>query len=354
MSAPFVVFSLPRSRSVWLSYWLTYGAYYCAHDSVAKFRTLADAQSWLSQDYTGTVETSGSYWWRLLQKYRPDAQVAVVLRPVKEVYDSLQQVGDFDNSLLLKNLEQNYRKLEQLACRLPNVYVIEYKDFADEQRCSELFEHCLPYAHDSLRWKVFNKLNLQQSMSSQIRYALANKPQMELLMSVAKQHSLMELTQSKPFDMNGVSIKVEPFAQFLRDGVALFREHAAAVGETTDSYLSKNIPLWQTLEATNALRMTVARQNGRIIGYLATTESPSLEYSDKMFAYQSLRYASPYYPGLGLKLTRAAIADSIQRGNAEVFAQTGTRGEGSRVSSLYKRCGFVESGMVYRLNLREQ
>ena len=55
-------------------------------------RMLSDVQAWLSQDAVGTAETAGAPWWRLLPRYRPDARVVVVRRPVREVVDSLMRI----------------------------------------------------------------------------------------------------------------------------------------------------------------------------------------------------------------------------------------------------------------------
>ena len=53
--SPFVVLSMPRSRSKWLSVFLSYGEWGCGHEELLNLRGLDDAKAWLSQPYTGTV-----------------------------------------------------------------------------------------------------------------------------------------------------------------------------------------------------------------------------------------------------------------------------------------------------------
>ena len=78
---PFVVFGLPRSRTTWLSRFLTYADWVCGHDELRHMRSMDDISAWFSQPCTGTVETSGAASWRLLDTTAPGARVAIVRRP---------------------------------------------------------------------------------------------------------------------------------------------------------------------------------------------------------------------------------------------------------------------------------
>ena len=46
---PFVVLSLPRSRSYWLSRYLSYGGWHCGHEEIRHARTLSDVRAWLAR-----------------------------------------------------------------------------------------------------------------------------------------------------------------------------------------------------------------------------------------------------------------------------------------------------------------
>jgi len=131
------------------------------------------------------------------------------------------------------------------------------------------------------------------------------------------------------------------------------REHCASVGEHPDNYLNKNIPLFQKYEEVGALQVTIAQSNGRIFGYLVSIIGESLEVSGKLTGCHTVFYASPDYPGLGLKLQRKAIEGLRQRGVNEIVMRAGTRGSGDRISTLYRRLGAEPAGTLYRLEFGE-
>jgi hypothetical protein len=95
---PFVVFSLPRCRTKWLSVFLQYGPWSVGHDELRHARSLDDVTSWLSQPCTGTVETAASPFWRLLPA---GVRVVTVRRDVWDVVGSLFRAGlEFDPAVM--------------------------------------------------------------------------------------------------------------------------------------------------------------------------------------------------------------------------------------------------------------
>ena len=57
MTAPFIVFSLPRSRSAWVARFLSYGEKRCGHDVATECGSLAELTGRLHGEYAGTAET---------------------------------------------------------------------------------------------------------------------------------------------------------------------------------------------------------------------------------------------------------------------------------------------------------
>jgi hypothetical protein len=86
-------------------------------------RSLDDVQAWFSQPNIGTAETAGAPWWRLLDRFAPDARVLVVRRPRDEVAESLMSIPgtQFDRDKLDAILLKLDRSLDQIEARLPNV-----------------------------------------------------------------------------------------------------------------------------------------------------------------------------------------------------------------------------------------
>jgi GNAT superfamily N-acetyltransferase len=347
---PFIVFSMPRSRSTWLSRYLSYGEWGCGHEELLNLRSLDDAKAWLGQPCTGTVETAAAPFWRLLLRYRPDTRVVVVRRPVDEVVASYMALPlGFEVESLTRLVRRVDAKLGQIEQRVPDVVSVTFADLATEDGCRRVFEHCLPYPHDATWWASARNVNVQMDMRQCVRKFRAYQPQLEKLAKMAKQTTLAGMAREAEID--GVTFQQEPFEQWYRDGQALFAEHLMRVGEAPDNHAFKNLPLLRTLDAVGALQITTARSNGRMFGYLATLVGPSLESHDGVWATNTFFYASPDIRGLGMKLQRASIEALRERGVDEVFMLAGPRGDGPRMGGLYRRLGAEDSGQFFRLRL---
>lgn len=346
---PFVVFALPRSRTAWISHFLSYGDWHCGHDELRHMRTLDDVDAWFAQPCTGTVETAGAPWWRMLE---PGMRVVVVRRPVEEVVDSLMRIPgcSFDTDELRTTMTRLDHKLDQIESRVPCLSV-NFGDLGKEETCAALFEHCLPYAHDHAWWEGLSRVNIQINMRTLIRYCTAYAPAMDKLASVAKHRSLTALALRKPVIADGMTIQTEGFDNWLADAQHLLAEHHAQIGESPENWRNKNIPLLRAMDELGAMQITTARSNGRMFGYLMTLISPSLVTENMMTAVNTAFFADPACPGLGLKLQRAALAGFREQGIGEVLWETNTVGGANRIGAIYKRLGAEEKGSVYRLRL---
>ena len=348
--SPFVVLSLPRSRTTWLSKFLSYRDWECGHDQLRYMRSLQDVKNWLSLDKFGTCETGGAPFWRLLLKYAPDIRVVTIRRPVNEVIGSLAKLG-MENLYEIRNgLVKLDRKLDQIEGRIPNVRSYDYADLEDEATCGELFEFCLPYGHDSEWWKKWNEINVQTNFPALTRYVGANLTAINKLTSQAAQAMFTDLAV-KPVATQSIIISEESFDDGLRDCAHLFRQHCLEIGEHPDNWMNKNLPLMKKLYDAGAMQCMVARSNGRAFGYLTTLISPSLEAPHRQIAQHATFYAARECPGLGLKLQRAALAALKQKGIYEVFMRSGIRGSGNRMDILYKRLGAEDFGHMHRIGL---
>jgi len=347
---PFVIFALPRSRTRWLSRFLSYGDWHCGHEELMHCRTLDDVRSWLAQPCTGTAETAAAPFWRLLTAYAPDARVVVIRRPVAAVVASLMALRlGFNEGVLTLAMRRMDAKLDQIAARLPGALSVPFEDLATEAGCARVFEHCLPYRHDPAWWAAVAPMNIQCDMVAVLRYFAAHGPQLQKLARQAKHR--MAATLARPAEIDGVTFQHEPFEQFYRDAVPLFREHLAQTEQSPEAYLDKNIPLFRLLDAGGALQTITARSNGRMFGYLQSIIGPSLDAPDVVQALHTLFFASPDIRGLGMKLQRAALEALSARGVDEVLMRAGHRGSGPRLGTFYRRLGAEPFGELYRLNL---
>ncbi len=347
----YVIFALPRSRTSWLSKFLTYGEWSCGHEELRHFRTMDDARAWFTQECTGTAETSAAPWWRTLRSIAPDTKILVVRRPVSEVLESLMALPvSLDRDKLKAILEYHDRKLDQIEARLPCLSV-DYADLEKAETCKAVFEYCLPYEFDEAHWADWARVNVQCDMRGLMRYFAAYGPALEKLGQIAKHQSLTAMKISEPVISEGMTLQTESFDTWVADARHLFDDHLVLVGETPGGWEAKNLPLMRRIYDSGFMQIMTARCNGRMFGYLMTLISPSLTSESLTTASHTTFYASPDAPGLGLKLQRAALKELKERGVDHVVMQAGTRGSGPRLATMFKRLGAQDDGQMFRLQL---
>lgn len=188
---PFVVFALPRSRTAWLSRFLSYQNWHCGHEEVRHCRSFDDVKSWLDQMCIGTVETAAAPFWRLLP---PETRIVTVRRPPADVMLSLSAPGfAVDPLVMLPVLRRADAKLDQIEARLPGVLSVRYADLATEATCAAVFEHCLPYRHDPRWWAKCDAVNVQINVEPILRYFAAYQPQIAAACAEAKARTIAKL-----------------------------------------------------------------------------------------------------------------------------------------------------------------
>jgi len=356
-SCPFLILGLPRSRTAWLSKFLTYNGWICGHEELQRMKTLKDIKTWFTQPQVGTVETAAAPWWRLIPVLVPDCKVVCVRRPVNEVVKSLMTLcpGVFDEVTLTRGMTYLDHKLGQLTKRLPNVLTVTFDDLNRKETCKQVFEFCLNQPFDEEHYNNLKDKNIQIDFFAMVRYATAYKESLVKLAQQAtnKVKTQLALKRNKVIPPDGVTIQRESFDVFVRDGQQLFEQHCTEVGEPIDQWKRKNLGLMKYLDDNGLLQVMVARSNGRMFGYLMTLIAPSLVDTAITSATHSTFYADPTFPGLGLKLQRAANASLQLGGVDEVFMQTGTRGDGDRLGVIYERIGAEPVGNLYRLDLKK-
>lgn len=351
---PYVIFALPRSRTAWISHFLSYGEWICGHDEIRHMRSMDDIKAWFAQPCVGTVETSAAPYWRLLDKISPGTKVVVIRRPVSEVVDSLMAIPGcaFDRDVLTQAMQRYDRKLEQIAARVPCLSV-NYDDLAREDVCAQVFEYCLPYKHDSERWRALEAVNIQINMPALVRYCTAYSGALAKLEEIAKHRSFTTLAMRRTTQPDGMTFGAESFDEWLAGAAHLLAEHHFQIGESPENWRNKNIPLLRALDEMGAMRITTARSNGRMFGYLMTLLAPSLVTEGMMTAVNTAFFADPACPGLGLKLQREALSHFREMGIGEVLWETNTVGGADRIGAIYRRLGAEEKGSVFRLKLAE-
>lgn len=351
---PFIVFSLPRSRTFWLSRLLSYGDCACGHEEARHVRAVDDVRSFLSMAHAGTCETASAPFWRLIVQMRPDVRIVTVRRPVAEVVASLLRLNiPFDEAKLTKAMTALDRKLDQIEARVPGVLSVNYTDLSGEEACRRVFEHCLPYAWDRHRWALLARQNLQIDNASLIFYLHAYRDQLFRAASLCARDIRSNILRNRRApDLDGMTFQEETFDQWWTGGQQLFGEHCMDVGEARDAYLRKNVPLMKRLAEMGGVQFMTARCNGRMFGYLVSVLGPSLEDASIKVATQTTFYGSKDAPGLGIRLERASLAALKKRGGTwEIVHRSGVRADGPRMDALYRRIGAVDYGRLHMTRL---
>jgi hypothetical protein len=164
---PYCVFSAGRSRTMWLSAFLTYGVCVCNFEVTAKVANFGAVCELLQIPGMGAAETLAAPAWPLLLTAEPRLRVVVVRRPIEEILDSLVAATtgklEFDRNVMRRLVAYVMRALDRLSCQ-PGVLTVDYHELEREDTCRAVFEHCLPYKHDSGWWNWLAARNVQPDL----------------------------------------------------------------------------------------------------------------------------------------------------------------------------------------------
>jgi hypothetical protein len=170
---PFIIYALPRSRTAWLSAFLTYGQWRCRHEIAIKLRSIGELKAALAQPFTGYAETAAGPAWHLIHHYRPDIRAVVVRRPVEDTMRAMIDAGEaagvtYDQHRLRRIMTYEGRCLEKIS-NLPGVMSVEYADLEKGETCRDIFEFCLPYHFDYDWWEAMRQKNIQVDLNKFFR-----------------------------------------------------------------------------------------------------------------------------------------------------------------------------------------
>jgi hypothetical protein len=175
---PFIIYTAGRSRTAWLSEFLTYGKYICHNEIAVQFRSMAQVQRFFSNPWVGTAETGAAPGWRLVKAVCPTIRTAVVRRGESDILESFFKLYA-DNGLrcdedrLVKIIRYEQRCLEQIA-REPGTLVVDFEALEGMAACRQVFEHCLPYEFDAAWWRRMAERNVQSPVRKIVEYYQSN------------------------------------------------------------------------------------------------------------------------------------------------------------------------------------
>lgn len=333
--APFIIFGLPRSRTTWLSEFLSYGEKICLHDSMLEMNGFEGMRDFLSRPNTGICETGFVMAWPVLKRYFPKARFVVVRRPVKDVREELLR---FRWEFMPGHLEWMVDRLNEVS-NLPGTLTIDFADLNNEETCKRVFEHCLGQPFDREWWTYWRDKNIQIDMDKRLRRLAERAPAMQNLVGECEDL------------MSPVTFQVESWETFKRDGHYLFDEHRAEVGKFQDLDYDPDFERAATFDRLGRLQVMTARAGRKMIGYLLFIIDQHPESKHVLIGVQNTFFVTKSFRGIGLRLHAEALRALKSRGVEILSMSAGVRGSGPKLAALYKRLGAIEERRVYSLRI---
>lgn len=162
---PFVVFSLPRSRSAWLSHFLRKDRK-VGHDIGLECDTPDDFLSMLSPGMlAGTCETGAMFAYSLLKREIPHIRILVIRRPASEVNASLEKIGVMGQADPMVEGE----RLLRVISTDPGVTTIKFSDLEKPAVLEWIYAHLTGESVDPAWLAQMRAFNIQIKMGDRIR-----------------------------------------------------------------------------------------------------------------------------------------------------------------------------------------
>lgn len=166
--APFFVIALPRSRTAWLSTFLSYQGRRVGHDLIVRCDKISEFETAMAS-HVGTCETGAVVGWKLIKTKWPKSKIIVINRPVGEIVKSCALKGLAVDPELL---EERAAMLEALA-RTPGVFQTDFELLNDVEVCKWIFEYLLEIEFDAGWWSDLRSKNIQIDFAKRVQ-ELAN------------------------------------------------------------------------------------------------------------------------------------------------------------------------------------
>ncbi len=152
----FFIISLPRSRTAWLSNYLTYEDSFCFHEGLVGCDSLKALRG--KMEATGFKKVGNSDCMNILlidniMDEFPDAKFVFVHRPKEQVIHELRGLGLNENGFI----EIAVQKMETFCDFGLHV---NYDDLKDPLTCAEVYSYCTGNESNFDRWRLLDKLDI--------------------------------------------------------------------------------------------------------------------------------------------------------------------------------------------------
>lgn len=335
----FFVFSLPRSRSFWLSKFLSYRWKRCGHDLTVGMQHPRDLAGRMVT-FDGSCETGAVVGWQAMLDQFPDAKMVVVKRPLIEICRSLERQG------LVPHLIDLGRKaflLQELAS-IDGVLTCRFGDLNSPHECRLLFEHCLEEPMDLGWWESLAPVNMQVDLRARLTDQVNNAVNIAVMKALTKPPRVVEgnLTITEE-SFGGIWPEARPLAE------AHYREIEPEGPKRFNLDLEAMMRMWQS---GNHI-IFGARIDGRLVGYVTWNISFDVECYGSVQAQQGAWFIDPSCRGLGAKLFDYSV-EQLKRASVDyIFPHHRMQGRSVDLGPFFTRRGAVEIQRTYYKWMKE-
>lgn len=179
LTHPFLILSLPRSRSYWLSRFLSFGGRVCDHEPSRHFRDMPELHAYLSKPDLAAADTAMLMLGRSIATNFPEIRIVTVRRSITEVARSVRALGWGDPKLEVRLFNAD-ALLDEIEAEHPCLSV-DFSELDDKAVCDEIFEYCLGRSLPHWWFEEFNGRNLQCDAHAVMAEALQNRAGMAAL-----------------------------------------------------------------------------------------------------------------------------------------------------------------------------
>lgn len=167
MNPHFFVFCLPRSRSAWLSNFLTYESVFCMHEPLPECRTIEDLEAKLVTTGTpiaGAADTGAMFWVDEIIEHFPSARFVVLARDPAGFVEQTRRMGATENDAIamLEQFETTIGTLHKLGKR---TLTVASKQLDDYDVANKVWRHVgMPIDMHRLRYEQLRDTRVEVIM----------------------------------------------------------------------------------------------------------------------------------------------------------------------------------------------
>lgn len=331
----FVAFSLPRSRSAWLSVFLSAGGRQVHHDLAIGCAT---PEAFAHRIGDGACETGAGFAWPVIRDLLPDAKFLVVRRHPLEVAERLLALTGIDYTAEMRRRAAHLKDISDL----PWTLTVDYEALGDGDTCRRIFEHCVRERMPEGWWERLAGLNIQVDMGARMKALAAAAPRVEALKREVRRR----------IGHDAYEIGPEPWsASWWTDAQPLADRHYEEVDGGVEARRLFDLDTDQMAAAYNAgaMELITVRQDGDMVGYFTWNLMFDVESRGLLIATQGAWYLADGHQRAFLRMWRASIARLQERGVQCVYPHHRMQGRGARLGHFFRRQGAKKTQDTYSL-----